>query len=141
MVNMAEIEYSEAVAQNVRGRVIVVTEGARGIGGETVTLLHGLGAHVVFGDVLESAGTELVSSLSSSQLAKPAGGSVYFVKTNVCSYAGQLALFEDAFRRHGRVDAAVTCAGVLDHPDWFDPSKLTLDAVRDVPFPIFSRYS
>ncbi|KAK4443890.1 hypothetical protein QBC34DRAFT_416310 [Podospora aff. communis PSN243] len=128
---MAEIEYSEAVAQNVCARVIVVTGGARGIGGETVTLLHRLGAHVVFGDVLESAGTKLASSLSSSQPAKPSGGSAHFVKTNVCSYADQLALFAEAFRRHGRVDAAVTCAGVLDHPGWFDPSMLTLDAVQE----------
>ncbi|KAK0611271.1 hypothetical protein B0T14DRAFT_488132 [Immersiella caudata] len=128
---MTEIQYSETVAHNVRSRVVVVTGGAQGIGAATVTLLHGLGAHVVFGDISESAGEKLEKSLSNPPESNPSSGTAHFVKTNVCSYADQLALFEAAFHRHGRVDAAITCAGILDDPDLFDPSKLTLDAVRE----------
>ncbi|KAK0649547.1 hypothetical protein B0T16DRAFT_492160 [Cercophora newfieldiana] len=128
---MAEIQYSETIAQNVRGRVVVLTGGAQGIGAATVTLLHSLRAHVVFGDVADSASKELEASLSVSQQPNPNSGTVHFVKTDVCSYPDQLALFDDAFRRYGRVDAGITCAGVIGDLDIFDPSKLTIEAVRE----------
>jgi NAD(P)-dependent dehydrogenase (short-subunit alcohol dehydrogenase family) len=127
---MAEVEFSETVAQSVRGRVVVVTGGAQGIGAATVTLLHSLGARVVFGDIDVCIGAELEASLSENQQNNPGSGATHFVKVDVCSYTDQLALFEDAFRRYGRVDAGVTCAAVTDNLAWFDPATLTVDDVR-----------
>jgi len=129
---MAEVKYSETLAQNVRGRVVVLTSGAQGIGAATVTLLHSLGAHIIFGDISQTAGAELEASLSALRKSSPDRGTAHFMHADVCNYVDQLALFDDAFRLHGRVDAGVTCAGVPDQPSWFDPSTLTLEAVREV---------
>ncbi|KAK1749660.1 hypothetical protein QBC47DRAFT_455684 [Echria macrotheca] len=124
---MPSITYSPEKAQKVKGRVIVVTGGAQGIGATTVTLLHTLGAHVVFGDIASGPGAALEDSLKATN--PPNGGTVHFRHTDVTSYPDQLALFEEAFKIHGRVDAAISCAATVDDPTWF--GNLTLDAVRN----------
>ncbi|KAK4449804.1 hypothetical protein QBC34DRAFT_462370 [Podospora aff. communis PSN243] len=118
---MAPITYSPSLGQNLKGRVVVITGGAQGIGAATIRQLHSLGAHVVFGDLADAPAADLISSLQGT-------GTANFVHTDVTSYPDQLALFEDALARHGRVDAAVSCAGVLENPAWF--AGLTLEAVR-----------
>ncbi|KAK0640615.1 hypothetical protein B0T16DRAFT_495500 [Cercophora newfieldiana] len=94
---MARITYPPSLGQSLKGRVVVITGGAQGIGASIVEHLHSLGAHVIFGDIADVPGTELASSLSTA----------HFVHTDVTSYADQLALFESAFTHHGSIDAAV----------------------------------
>ncbi|KAK5652620.1 hypothetical protein OQA88_10213 [Cercophora sp. LCS_1] len=125
---MAPIAYSPTTAQNLSGRVVIVTGGAQGIGAATATLLHSLGAHVVFGDIGDTPGTALESSLSALKATNPSFGTAHFHHTDVTSYTDQLVLFEIALTLHGRVDAAITCAAQMDGPSWF--AGVTLDAVR-----------
>lgn len=47
-------------------------------------------------------------------------------------YASQLALFDAAYKAHGRVDVAISCAAVTEPAGWFEPEDLNLETVRKV---------
>lgn len=108
------------------------TGGAQGIGAATVALLHSLGAHVFFGDWDDVRGRKLEQDLNSGGTG---GGSVYFQKLDVRDYTSQLALFDAAHSKHGKVDAAVSCAAVAEPEGWFEPEDLNLGTVRKVCLP------
>ncbi|KEZ42024.1 Uncharacterized protein SAPIO_CDS6426 [Scedosporium apiospermum] len=130
---MAEIQYSESLVQGLRGKVVVLTGGAQGIGGATVALLNSLGAHVFFGDWDDSKGRKLEQDLNSGASS---GGSVYFQKLDVRDYNSQLSLFDAAYNKHGKVDVAVSCAAVGEPDGWFEPEDLNLETVRKEPIPV-----
>ncbi len=54
------------------------------------------------------------------------------MKTDVTSYDSLLALFDTALNMYGHVDVAVSNAGILERPGWFEPS-INLDSVRTAP--------
>lgn len=108
----------------------LIIGGAQGIGAATVELLHGIGAHVFFGDWDESKGQQLEHDLRSRSGAN--GGSVSFRRVDVRRHEMQLALFDDARGAHGRVDVAIQCAGLIEPGGWFEPEDLNLETVRKV---------
>ncbi|PKS08038.1 hypothetical protein jhhlp_006650 [Lomentospora prolificans] len=124
---MAEIHYSQSTAQALKGKVVVMTGGSQGIGGATVALLHSLGSHVYFGDWDDTKGRKVEQDLSS---ATSSGGSVYFQKLDVRDYNAQVALFDEAYNRHGKVDVAISCAAIGEPGGWFEPEDLNLESVR-----------
>ncbi|KAH8887028.1 putative oxidoreductase,short chain dehydrogenase [Thozetella sp. PMI_491] len=128
---MAEIFYSQASAEKLRGRVVVLTGGGQGIGAALVGLLHGLGAHVFFGDWDKGKGQHVERTMGLQK--SPNGGSVHFVPLDVRDYQSQLALFEGAYQKHGRVDVAISCAAVTEPGGWFEPEDLNLKTVRTEP--------
>lgn len=83
--------------------VVVLTGGAAGIGLATVSLFIFHGARVVFGDVQDRLGEEAASRL---------GFNATYQHCDASNYADQLALFDTAVRKYGRVDVAVANAGV-----------------------------
>ncbi|KIW87108.1 uncharacterized protein Z519_12219 [Cladophialophora bantiana CBS 173.52] len=123
---------------NLKGKVVVVTGGASGIGAALVTILHHHGAYTVFGDINRAAGEVLVKTLlpnSQSQStdtssANGSDGVLTFLPCDVCNYSDIYALFRTAHDEHGRVDHAVFCAGIVDSPtsSYFD-AALTIDSV------------
>jgi NAD(P)-dependent dehydrogenase (short-subunit alcohol dehydrogenase family) len=54
------------------------------------------------------------------------------VHTDVQQYESLLALFDKALALYGRVDIAISNAGIIEQPGWFNPS-IDLDSVRQVP--------
>lgn len=96
-----------------------------------MALYHSFGAHVYFGDWDDIKGKTVEQELQS----KNGGGSVHFHKLDVSDYNSQLALFDAAFKDHGRVDAAVSCAAVSEQAGWFEPENLDLESVRRVSCP------
>jgi len=54
------------------------------------------------------------------------------VITDVTSYDSLLALFDRALKLYGRVDIAISNAGIIEQPGWFEPST-DLDSVRIAP--------
>lgn len=86
-------------------------------------LLSSCGARVVFGDIDSLGGAALASSLTAD---------VHFIPTDVTSYDSLLGLFDRAFELYGRVDVAISNAGVVEGPGWFEPS-LDLNSVRTAP--------
>lgn len=94
--------------------------GANGIGAATVRLLSKSGAHVVFGDVDSARGSALAASLP---------GTTQFLSTDVTKYASFLALFDEAMQLHGHIDVAISNAGIVERPGWFEPS-IDMSSVR-----------
>ncbi|POR38886.1 Uncharacterized protein TPAR_00890 [Tolypocladium paradoxum] len=133
---MAEIIFSPELANNVKGRVVVMTGGAQGIGAAAISLLYTRGAHVYFGDWDETKGGQLVESIQATP--SEAGGSLHFQKLDVRDYQAQLRLFETPYERHGHVDVAISCAAVTEPNGWFGPDHLDLETVKKEPEPIYN---
>ncbi|KAF5580104.1 NADPH-dependent beta-ketoacyl reductase (rhlG) [Fusarium pseudocircinatum] len=112
---MAEIFFSSEIAENVKGKVVVMTGGAQGIGAATVSLLYERGAHVYFGDVDDVKGHQML---------------------DVRNYNEQLELFKTPYEERGHVDIAISCAAVIEPNGWFGPDQLTLEAVETEPQPL-----
>ncbi|KAG9690949.1 NAD(P)-binding protein, partial [Aureobasidium melanogenum] len=114
---------------HLQGKVVVLTGGALGIGSELVRLLHSAGSSIFFGDILIPQGEALASELSSS--SKP-GQVVKFLYTNVSDHLSNLGLFDLAYKTCGRVDHAVSVAGINTEENIVD-ADLTLESVRKEP--------
>ena len=85
------------LSTSLRDSVIVLTGGSRGIGLATV-----------FGDIQPPTTTPPLNST--------------YIETDVSSYPSLLNLFQSAHTQHGRIDHAISNAGIIEKPGWFDPS-------------------
>ncbi len=84
-----------------------MTGGSTGIGAATVEILSKAGAKVVLGDTNKDAGEQLSKEHSA----------ITFVQCDVTSYTDLYKLFKTAYDQHGRVDHAISCAGIFgEHP-------------------------
>ncbi|KAI9695550.1 MAG: hypothetical protein M1820_008563 [Bogoriella megaspora] len=120
MATNNEIALDKPPFSSLKGKVVVLTGGASGIGAATVRSLHSSGALIVFGDLNADAGQDVLASLVDIS-------GVTFVQTNVTSYDANLKLFQTAHKLHGRVDHALSIAGVPETQKWFDPSLTLAD--------------
>lgn len=89
--------------RSLRGRVIVVLGGARGIGAATARLALAAGARVVVGDRSQPPGETF-----------PAIGGPLVRHVDVTDVETLTALRDEAAARFGRIDAVVDCAAVLE---------------------------
>jgi len=115
--------------ESLKNKVVVLTGGVLGIGSEIVRICHSQGAHVFFGDVLAEKGLAFERELAKSSVE---GQNTCFVQTDAADYQSNLNLFETAHRACGRVDHAVSAAGVSERGNITDPS-LTLESVKEEP--------
>lgn len=99
----------------LKGRVIVVTGGARGIGRATAIRAAREGASVVIGDWLEVQGE------ATAQYIRNEGGKALFVKTDIRSTEDCNNLIAQAVRKFGKIDIALLNAGVMDGTFSGDP--------------------
>ena len=77
------------------------------------------GARVVLGDINTEAAEEL---------SKEYPG-VSFVKCDVTKYDDIYNLFKTAYEKYGRIDHAVSSAGIYEVGNWYDPN-LTIESVK-----------
>ncbi|KAL7273935.1 hypothetical protein RUND412_003182 [Rhizina undulata] len=108
---MTEISINKQNFPSLKGKVVVITGGATGIGATTISLLHDLGAHVVMGDTNSAAAEALVAPMKN----------VHFIKTDVTDYKSVHALFQKAYSLHNRIDVAISNAGLVEIGNVFDP--------------------
>lgn len=94
------------MANEMAGKVVIVTGGSRGLGRGMVELFLEEGARVVIADVLEEEGRALVSEL---------GGAVRFKQTDVSQRDAVQALVDYAVAEFGGLDAIVNNAGLSDN--------------------------
>lgn len=111
---------------SVKGKVVVVSGGANGIGAATVERLYKDQAHVVFGDTDQEAANGLVKSLTSEDNEE---GEVTFINCDATGYADLYKLFKTAYDKYGHIDHAFAIAGILERGNWFDP-ELTIESVE-----------
>ncbi len=110
-----------ASAASIRGKVIAITGGARGIGLTTARTLHGLGAKVAIGDVDEA-------TVKESGVEYDLG---FYARLDVTDRQSFTTFLDDVERELGPIDVLVNNAGIcpagsfLDEPD--DVTKRLLD--------------
>ena len=86
---------------NVKGQAVIVTGGASGLGGATVSALAAAGAKVAIFDLQDELG---------EKKAKEIGG--LYVKTNVADAANTEASVKTVVEKLGAPRVAVNCAGI-----------------------------
>lgn len=89
------------------GKVALISGAARGQGACETHLMCREGARVVFGDILDEAGTQVEAEI------RAAGGEATYVHLNVTSEADWRAAVETAERRYGQLHILVNNAGIL----------------------------
>jgi len=97
-----------AYAERAKGKVVVLTGGANGIGKEVALTFARHGSKVVIGDMDVSGAEAVVTSITKN------GGEAASVKCNVVNWDDQVALFELAFERYGAVDIVIPNAGITE---------------------------
>jgi meso-butanediol dehydrogenase / (S,S)-butanediol dehydrogenase / diacetyl reductase len=89
-------------ADDLTGRVVIVTGGASGMGAATVHLLVGAGAHVLIVDRNVTLAESLAAEL---------GQSAHIGDVSDSSFCN--GVVEAALRQHGRLDGLVNAAGII----------------------------
>lgn len=117
---------------SLNGLVVVLTGGAQGIGQCVVQQLHAVGAKIVFGDLDDTLGTKLASTLNSKDhLSKEER--VHFIHCDASNYSHQLQLFQTAYNLYHRIDIVIANAGIGIHKDPFLPEYESEDAILSPP--------
>lgn len=96
-------------AERAKGKVVVLTGGANGIGKEVALAFSKHGAKVVIGDLDVPGAQAVVSTITKD------GGKAVATKCNVVSWDDQLSLFELAFEKYGAVDIVIPNAGITEN--------------------------
>lgn len=90
----------------LRGKVALISGGARGLGAAQARLFVQEGAQVVIGDILEDIGRELVKELNTE------GGEAFFVPLDVTSEAAWQNAIKATVTRFGKLNVLVNNAGI-----------------------------
>lgn len=99
----------------LKGKVVLVTGGARGIGRATAIRASREGASVVIADWLQEQGEATAASI------RKEGGKALYVKTDIRNTDDCNRLIIEAVKQFGKIDAAVLNAGVMDGTYSGDP--------------------
>lgn len=96
----------------LRGKTILLTGGASGLGAAFARKWAAAGANLIIGDIADADGEALVAELRSST----DNLQHHFVHVDVTSWPSQAALFQEAVRLSptGELDAVVASAGISD---------------------------
>ncbi|KAL1610008.1 hypothetical protein SLS60_001673 [Paraconiothyrium brasiliense] len=116
---MASVTIRPETFSNLKDKVIVITGGATGIGAVAVTELLSAGAKVVLGDV-------------KAPDPAPTDDRFTFINTDVTKYDAVVDLFATASAVHGRIDHAISNAGLVEIGQMFATGESD-DAIREPP--------
>lgn len=97
-------------ASTLKGKTVLITGGANGIGAAFARQWAAEGARLVIGDLDGTAGEALVAELRQ----KHGDGGHIYRHCDVTVWEDQVALFEEAARDRGGVDVVVANAGFID---------------------------
>ena len=99
----------------LKGKVFIITGGARGIGRATAIRAAREGASIVIGDWLEGQGAATAAEI------RKEGGKALFVKTDIRKTEDCNQLVTEAIKQFGKIDGAILDAGVMDGTYSGDP--------------------
>ena len=104
-----------------RGKTVIVTGGAKGIGEGCVRVFHEAGANVVFGDVDVDVGEALATELNENAAYSSSNNAIaQFQPCDVRHEAQLEALVGAAFAIEGRLDCVINNAGWHPPPTSID---------------------
>ncbi|MCU1513905.1 MAG: short-chain dehydrogenase [Microbacteriaceae bacterium] len=115
---------------SMRGKVAVVTGGARGMGAEFATGLVAQGVNVVIGDINADAAAETAKRIESE--APKDGGRVVSARVDVTKRADQAALAQFALDTYGVLDYWVNNAGIFPQAGILEIDEAQLDSTFGV---------
>jgi len=101
-------EQLDLYSDRARGKVVVITGGANGIGKEAALRFGKFGACVVVGDLDEKGAKKVMAEIVQM------GGQCAYQRCDVTDWDDQISLFELAFAKFGSVDIVVANAGVAE---------------------------
>ncbi|OAX77716.1 hypothetical protein ACJ72_07982 [Emergomyces africanus] len=109
--------------EKLRGKSVIVTGGASGLGRAFVRCLAEAGAYVTFGDVNEETGSKLAAELA---------GQARFVRCDVRSWEEQICLFESAVANSPSksCDIVIANAGIPGPDGLFADEDLSLPPAK-----------
>ncbi|CAI4212652.1 unnamed protein product [Parascedosporium putredinis] len=122
--------------EKIRGKSVIITGGANGMGEVCVRDFAAAGAFVTFADLNEERGKAIEAELNANGVCS------VFVKCDIRDWDQQIAMFETAKSKspHNSVDVVIANAGIsrssgdslwnLDDPNG-EPTKPNLNIVRD----------
>lgn len=125
------ITFSNALdVSNLKGRSVLITGAASGIGRAIATKLATAGARVTISDLQEEVGQAAALDLVAR------GYSVQFVPCDVTSYKAQANMFQRAVEfGHGTIDIVIPNAGVLVEKNMFDTIPEEAPSINSPPPP------
>ncbi|EHK96219.1 putative Sex determination protein tasselseed-2 [Glarea lozoyensis 74030] len=94
---------------SLKGKTVIVTGGANGIGEAYVRALSAEGVNVCIGDFDENRGEKIASELKNAK----------FVKCDVSNWQDQARMFAEAASFTGKVDFVVANAGICPEDEIF----------------------
>ena len=103
----------------LKGKVAIISGGARGMGAEEARLFTREGATVVIGDVLEDEGRQLEAELNET------GAEALFLRLDVTVEEEWKEAVDTTLARFGKLDVLVNNAGISGS---FDPDIMSTDA-------------
>ena len=90
------------MAEELAGKVVVITGGGQGIGAATASALARLGARVVIGDLDQARAEKTAGELGAEALP-----------LDVTDIRGFTGFLDEVERRHGRIDVLINNAGIM----------------------------
>ncbi|PPR01718.1 hypothetical protein CVT24_001594 [Panaeolus cyanescens] len=103
-------------SDRVKGKVLLITGAANGIGKEAALKFASYGARVVIGDIDLAGAQKVVREIEGS------GGSAAAIRCDVTDFDQQVELFELAYNKFGSVDIVVPNAGITEVPGFTRPT-------------------
>lgn len=110
--NVTRLSENYFIPERFKGKTILVTGGARGIGKWTALRAVKEGANVVIMDWLDKQGKQVADSLNG--LKGPGYGQALFVYGNIANDGDAERTIKAAVEKFGKIDYAVLNAGVMD---------------------------
>lgn len=102
------------MAEELAGKVVVITGGGQGIGAATASALSRLGARVVIGDLDQVRAEKTAGELDAEALP-----------LDVTDIRGFTEFLDEVERRHGRIDVLINNAGIMPLAHLEDESDAT----------------
>jgi len=97
------------MTHDMRGKIVLITGGSRGMGREASLLLGGMGAHVIIVDWEGEAGTR-----TRDQINAMGPGTAEFHYCDLSSMSDVRTLAADVLAAHKRLDVLINNAGITD---------------------------
>ncbi|KAF9258309.1 NAD(P)-binding protein [Marasmius fiardii PR-910] len=96
-------------ADRLKGKVVMITGAANGIGKETAVGMGSLGAKIVIGDL------DISGAQKTAEEIRNAGGTAHALKCDVTTFDDVVALYDFTLKAFGCVDVVVANAGITEN--------------------------